>query len=622
MRLPQFSVRKGKMDASNEPNNVEKPTASSETYMELLQKESRIRYKQKLELVGLEQCPYEIEMDKWKSDPTQWPEHTYPHLYHYLIKSPRIYSQEAMEKYKSLDAWKFYISGWVQEVKHMKINEVTLMTAEIRPSYKTSEKTRSAWVLMKNNGSVVYGHCKCMAGLDETCSHVGAILYKMEAAVRIGFTKVTPTDLPQLWNQNFTKNIDGDKVANILIYSEKAKDKLKMPQQPTPIKPIHLDHFEEFLVNLKGTAPETVALSLFGEHQDNFVIENTQETRPHLPPSLRLLFKEKNIELNEEEYLDLAMSTMNNLKSVSLESILYVEESTRNQALSFTWFQQRAGRITGSTIRKVFKASIEEPNKELVKSICSDTAKRIKSDPLDWGRNHEDVALSLYTEVHGNPTFVPGDCEPVADCFFHYDLDVKSLGLSIYQLIPWFAASPDSVVYCSCCGYGVVEVKCPYKIAKEKLSLREEILGDRFYIKHSDYNGYYLDEDHQYYYQVQLEMLATSTTFCDFFVWTPTEFLTVRIYIDREFLGKVLQQCDIFWQHVILKELLTRRFESEVICDDIPEDGEKCSVCSDDNNYMMKCKTCLRFFHPKCAGRKTMAKPGTWNCKQCRKNKK
>jgi len=132
----------------------------------------------------------------------------------------------------------------------------------------------------------------------------------------------------------------------------------------------------------------------------------------------------------------------------------------------------------------------------------------------------------------------------------------------------------------------------------------------------------YLDEDHQYYYQVQLEMLATSTTFCDFFVWTPTEFLTVRIYIDREFLGKVLQQCDIFWQHVILKELLTRRFESEVICDDIPEDGEKCSVCSDDNNYMMKCKTCLRFFHPKCAGRKTMAKPGTWNCKQCRKNKK
>ena len=40
------------MEASNEPNNVEKPTKSSETYMESLQKESRIRYKQKLELVG------------------------------------------------------------------------------------------------------------------------------------------------------------------------------------------------------------------------------------------------------------------------------------------------------------------------------------------------------------------------------------------------------------------------------------------------------------------------------------------------------------------------------------------------------------------------------------------
>ena len=106
---------------------------------------------------------------------------------------------------------------------------------------------------------------------------------QMEAAVRISFTKVTPTDLPQLWNQNFTKNIDGDKVANILIYSEKAKAKLKSPIQSTPLQPVDLDFFDQFLNDIKNTSPETVALSLFSDHQDNFVIENPgKDPRPHL----------------------------------------------------------------------------------------------------------------------------------------------------------------------------------------------------------------------------------------------------------------------------------------------------------------------------------------------------
>ena len=35
------------------------------------------------------------------------------------------------------------------------------------------------------SGTVVCGHCTCMAGLTETRSHVGAVLYSVETAVRI-----------------------------------------------------------------------------------------------------------------------------------------------------------------------------------------------------------------------------------------------------------------------------------------------------------------------------------------------------------------------------------------------------------------------------------------------------
>ncbi len=33
------------------------------------------------------------------------------------------------------------------------------------------------WILAKMSGEIVCAHCTCLAGLSETCSHVGAICY-------------------------------------------------------------------------------------------------------------------------------------------------------------------------------------------------------------------------------------------------------------------------------------------------------------------------------------------------------------------------------------------------------------------------------------------------------------
>ena len=34
-----------------------------------------------------------------------------------------------------------------------------------------------AWICVKGDGEILYGHCSCMAGLGEVCSHVGAIMF-------------------------------------------------------------------------------------------------------------------------------------------------------------------------------------------------------------------------------------------------------------------------------------------------------------------------------------------------------------------------------------------------------------------------------------------------------------
>ena len=48
-----------------------------------------------------------------------------------------------------------------------------------------SEKPLLPWIISECSGKVLAGHCNCMAGLGETCSHVASLLWAIEVAVRI-----------------------------------------------------------------------------------------------------------------------------------------------------------------------------------------------------------------------------------------------------------------------------------------------------------------------------------------------------------------------------------------------------------------------------------------------------
>ena len=45
----------------------------------------------------------------------------------------------------------------------------------------------------------------------------------------------------------------------------------------------------------------------------------------------------------------------------------------------------------------------------------------------------------------------------------HSNFSLLESGLVINPLYPHFGATPDGIVQCTCCGRGVVEVKCPYR---------------------------------------------------------------------------------------------------------------------------------------------------------------
>ena len=67
---------------------------------------------------------------------------------------------------------------------------------------------------------------------------------------------------------------------------------------------------------------------------------------------------------------------------------------------------------------------------------------------LKWGRQNEDTAkLDYKAEMEKN----------------HTDFKIHTAGLLVSTKYPFLGATPDSIVSCSCCDIGLLEVKYPHK---------------------------------------------------------------------------------------------------------------------------------------------------------------
>lgn len=75
---------------------------------------------------------------------------------------------------------------------------ISIVCLQVMRSQRLSEPPLTPWVMLSNTGTVECAHCTCMAGVAETCTHIGALLFKVEATVRIRGTK-TVTDEPAYW---------------------------------------------------------------------------------------------------------------------------------------------------------------------------------------------------------------------------------------------------------------------------------------------------------------------------------------------------------------------------------------------------------------------------------------
>ena len=98
----------------------------------------------------------------------------------------------------------------------------------------------------------------------------------------------------------------------------------------------------------------------------------------------------------------------------------------------------------------------------------------------------------------------------------HVNFIISDSGLVIRPDFAFLGASPDASIKCSCCGAGVVEVKCPFRCHNTLLSDAADV-GKLFLEKSGE--KLQLKKSHAYYYQVQLQLFVCEVGYCDFAVF-------------------------------------------------------------------------------------------------------
>jgi putative phage-type endonuclease len=222
--------------------------------------------------------------------------------------------------------------------------------------------------------------------------------------------------------------------------------------------------------------------------------------------------------------------------TVSTDSVALIEKFTKEQARCLLWHEHRTGRITASKFHSASTTSSIKPARSLIKDILTssyDCSNKVPS--IAWGVEHEADARNMYAEIYSAT---------------HSGHTVSAAGLVVCKNNPFLAASPDGWVTDTCCGKGILEIKCPF-------SLKDEMPDSAAYLTRDADGALALRKSHQYYKQVQGQLNICDVEYCDFIVWTAKGFAVACVSRDKDCFDKMLPKRKAFFTCAILPQIIT-----------------------------------------------------------------
>ncbi|CAC5399902.1 unnamed protein product [Mytilus coruscus] len=342
---------------------------------------------------------------------SMWPPTMYYDIATFLQKKEdKSLSDRLMKDYKEGKAYSYFTSGWLKEVCYHHIDNNSpycFLKAECTASQRLNDVPHTTWVLLeKVSGEIQTAYFTCFAGVDY--SHFYFV------------------------------------------------------GQGQPINPIKRQLFQP----TQGSKPSLGKLSnaLLPACQNAAVFQYIHQNYTHYEPSEDYnVLSTETVTTTEGTILPLSLpETAGNCRDHNelLEKLKYTDadrekilQETRGQSQNTEWFNQRKGRITCSRMHSVFTKSetLKKNNAvntgSLVSEILGYKEKNSNIPALKYGRIMEPVARTKYKCILLQRK--------------HQDLKVEETGLYIDTKKGYLGSSSDGMVECSCCGSGVLEVKCP-----------------------------------------------------------------------------------------------------------------------------------------------------------------
>nr|XP_034306619.1 uncharacterized protein LOC105318360 isoform X2 [Crassostrea gigas] len=355
----------------------------------------------------------------------------------------------------------------------------------------------------KRTGDPLNSHCECPAGKGPhgTCKHVAAVFLMVESFVEKGNLAVRKGCTDNLQSFHVPKKIyDGKPLAADRI----------------PWKRKHTDEMLEDPRKDKYMKFSSGYSSYIYNCMVNFCSQSsTNISLRYLTPSTSL-----QVASRDHDYLQQPITEhlVDKAVAVSPKDAKDIEKSTRMQAKSKTWFDERKWRITASRFGDIVKMTCRRDTRKLCCSIYQ--PKSIITYPIIHGRQHESRAISMFEELT------------------HFK--VKKCGLFVSVKYPFLGATPDGLVE----NDAIVEVKCPY--GGRDVDIKP---GKKFPFLVESNGKITLKSSHKYYDQIQGQLYISGRKLCYFIVYTFCDILILKLEYDEEYcVFSLLPKLEIFYK--------------------------------------------------------------------------
>jgi len=375
-------------------------------------------------------------------------------------------------------------------------------------------------ILIDCQGIVLNSQCECGAnmGPNAHCKHVCAVLYGLVKFVdsHVFTTFQTCTQQLQTFHQTQKHNSSPLKVAQLKLPFSDAMD---FDPRPSGSNEGYQHYFRNTVINS-------------GLFHNSAIAQTIPPANPYA-----VIHDHNYLHPAETDPLEQHLKTFR-VTEISHAETSEIQERTVGQANNLQWKLERQKRLTASNFGQICKLTDRANPVKLAQSFVN--IKDINTEAINYGKVNESVAVAKYEASTGMKTY--------------------PCGLFVCHSHPHLSASPDRLVSNEL----LLEIECPF-------SARDMMISPQTvpYLREVD-GKITLDRNHNYFYQIQGQLMCSGASAVDFVVYTKVDLCVINIVKDELFINDMLHKLTQFFnnyfRHALLDKFVAKNYFTDILC--------------------------------------------------------